>query len=62
MGQDIILALKGWEGWGRPAIGTPSLVDINLAGRQGPEGRQGLAGRQMVIESCLLRRRAQRGS
>ena len=37
-GQDIILALKGWEGWGRPAIGTPSLVDINLAGAKVQKG------------------------
>jgi len=33
-GHDVILALDGREGWGRPAIGTPSLVDIDLAGHK----------------------------
>jgi phage terminase large subunit GpA-like protein len=37
-GQEIILALKGWDGWGRPPIGTPSLVDINLAGSKVRKG------------------------
>lgn len=27
-------ALKGVDGWSRPALGTPSLVDIDLAGRK----------------------------
>jgi len=33
-GRDLILALKGDEGWGKPAIGTPVLQDIDLAGRK----------------------------
>ena len=37
-GQDVVLALKGWEGWNRPAIGTPSLVDIDLGGRKVRKG------------------------
>lgn len=37
-GQDVILALDGREGWGKPAIGTPSLVDINLAGAKVKKG------------------------
>jgi len=31
-GLAAVLALKGAEGWGRPAMGTPGLVDIDLAG------------------------------
>jgi phage terminase large subunit GpA-like protein len=37
-GQDVVLALKGVDGWGRPAIGTPSLVDIDLAGSRVRKG------------------------
>lgn len=37
-GRDLILALDGRDGWGRPAIGTPSLVDINLAGQKVRQG------------------------
>lgn len=37
-GRDRILALDGRPGWGRPAIGTPSLVDINLAGQRVRQG------------------------
>lgn len=33
-GRDVILPVKGLENWGRPAIGTPTLVDIDLAGRK----------------------------
>jgi phage terminase large subunit GpA-like protein len=33
-GADTVLALKGGEGWDRPAIGLPSVVDINFAGRR----------------------------
>jgi phage terminase large subunit GpA-like protein len=33
-GADTVLALKGGEGWDRPAIGLPSIVDINLAGKR----------------------------
>lgn len=31
-GRDVVLAVDGRDGWGRPAIGTPTLVDIDLAG------------------------------
>ena len=33
-GRDLVLALDGRDGWGRPPIGTPKLVDINLAGQK----------------------------
>ena len=31
-GNDSLFALDGRDGWSKPPIGTPSLVDINLAG------------------------------
>lgn len=37
-GRDVILAVKGADGWGRPAIGQPSLVDIDLAGTRVKQG------------------------
>lgn len=37
-GNDLVLALDGRDGWGRPAIGTPTLVDINLAGQKVKKG------------------------
>lgn len=37
-GQDIIYALDGRDGWGKPPIGTPSLVDIDLAGHKVKRG------------------------
>lgn len=37
-GRELILALKGREGWGTPALGTPSLVDINLDGSRVKQG------------------------
>lgn len=37
-GRDVILAVDGREGWGRPAIGTPTLVDIDLAGQKVRKG------------------------
>lgn len=37
-GRDLILALDGRDGWGRPAIGTPKLVDIDLDGQKIKEG------------------------
>ncbi len=37
-GEDVILALKGMEGWGKPALGTPSLVDIDLEGAKIKQG------------------------
>ena len=37
-GNDLVLAVDGRDGWGRPAIGTPSLVDINLAGAKVRKG------------------------
>lgn len=33
-GRDLILAIKGDKGWGKPPIGTPSLMDVDLAGRK----------------------------
>lgn len=37
-GQDTIFAVDGRDGWGKPAIGTPSLVDIDLAGHRVKKG------------------------
>lgn len=37
-GKDVILAVKGMEGWSRPAIGLPTLVDIDLAGTKIKQG------------------------
>jgi phage terminase large subunit GpA-like protein len=33
-GAEVVLALKGADGWGRPAIGLPTKVDIDFAGRR----------------------------
>ena len=37
-GRDLILATKGLQGWGRPAIGQPQLVDIDLGGVKVKQG------------------------
>jgi phage terminase large subunit GpA-like protein len=37
-GRDVILALKGDDGCGKPAIGTPSLQDADLGGRKVRQG------------------------
>jgi phage terminase large subunit GpA-like protein len=37
-GYDLILATKGQPGWGKPAVGQPTLVDIDLAGRKINQG------------------------
>lgn len=37
-GRDVILATKGLPGWGRPALGQPSLVDIDLDGKKIKQG------------------------
>jgi len=37
-GYDLILATKGQPGWGKPAIGQPKLVDIDLGGRKVKQG------------------------
>ncbi|UNJ22042.1 terminase large subunit [Microcystis phage vB_MweS-yong2] len=37
-GRDVVLAVKGVEGWGTPAMGQPSLRDIDLAGRKVRQG------------------------
>jgi phage terminase large subunit GpA-like protein len=33
-GQDIIFAIDGRDGWGKPPIGTRALVDIDLGGNK----------------------------
>jgi phage terminase large subunit GpA-like protein len=33
-GRDLVLAIKGDKGWGKPPIGTPSLMDVDLGGRK----------------------------
>jgi phage terminase large subunit GpA-like protein len=37
-GHDILYALDGRDGWGKPPLGTPSLVDIDLAGHRSKKG------------------------
>jgi phage terminase large subunit GpA-like protein len=37
-GSEIVHALDGRDGWAKPAIGTPSLVDIDLGGRRVRKG------------------------
>lgn len=37
-GRDVVLVTKGLKGWGRPAIGQPTLVDIDLDGKKIKEG------------------------
>ncbi|WP_315772977.1 MULTISPECIES: terminase gpA endonuclease subunit [unclassified Bradyrhizobium] len=37
-GYELILATKGIPGWGKPAIGTPTLQDIDLGGRKIKQG------------------------
>jgi len=37
-GRDLILATKGLKGWGRPALGQPALVDIDLGGKKIAQG------------------------
>jgi phage terminase large subunit GpA-like protein len=37
-GYDLILGIKGIPGWGKPAIGQPTLVDIDLGGRKISQG------------------------
>jgi phage terminase large subunit GpA-like protein len=37
-GQDVVLAIDGRDGWGKPAIGTPALMDIDLAGHKVKKG------------------------
>lgn len=37
-GRDVLLATKGLKGWGRPALGMPQLVDIDLDGKKIKDG------------------------
>jgi len=37
-GRDLVLATKGLKGWGRPAIGQPTLQDIDLDGKKIAQG------------------------
>jgi phage terminase large subunit GpA-like protein len=37
-GHDVILGIKGVPGWGKPAIGQPTLVDIDLSGQKVRQG------------------------
>ena len=37
-GQDVVFALDGRQGWNKPPLGTPSLVDIDLAGHRVKRG------------------------
>jgi phage terminase large subunit GpA-like protein len=37
-GEDLLFAVDGRDGWGRPPMGTPALVDIDLAGHKVKKG------------------------
>lgn len=37
-GREMVLATKGLQGWGRPAVGQPTLVDISLEGKKIKQG------------------------
>lgn len=37
-GKDLLLATKGLQGWGRPALGQPKLVDIDFGGKKIAQG------------------------
>jgi phage terminase large subunit GpA-like protein len=37
-GRDVILATKGLNGWSRPALGQPTLVDVDMEGRKIKQG------------------------
>lgn len=37
-GNDMVFAVDGRDGWGKPPIGTPSLADIDLAGHKVKKG------------------------
>jgi phage terminase large subunit GpA-like protein len=37
-GEDMLFAVDGRMGWGKPPIGTPTLVDIDLSGRKIKKG------------------------
>lgn len=37
-GRELVLATKGMQGWGRPAVGQPKLVDIDLDGKKIKQG------------------------
>ncbi len=38
MGRDMVFALKGEDGWSRPPLGLPKLVDIDLDGHKVRQG------------------------
>lgn len=37
-GRDLVLATKGLKGWNRPALGQPTLVDVDLGGKRIQQG------------------------
>ena len=37
-GEDLLFAVDGRDGWGKPPMGTPALVDIDLAGHKVKKG------------------------
>jgi phage terminase large subunit GpA-like protein len=44
-GLELIYAMKGEDGWGKPPVGMPKLIDINLDGRRIAQGcRQWMVG------------------
>ena len=38
VGRDVVLALKGDDGWGKPPLSLPTLVDIDMGGRKVKKG------------------------
>lgn len=52
-GRDMVLALKGDKGWGKPPIGTPSLQDIDLGGKKIRQGAKVWAVGTWPLKSSL---------
>ncbi len=50
-GRDLVFAGKGEDGWGRPALGQPKLVDIDVAGQKIRQGCKALADRHLPLKA-----------
>ena len=59
IGQDLVLAVDGRDGWGAPAIGTPSLSRHRSRRSPRQKGLQALADRHLSAQGRLLCRFAQ---
>ncbi|CAN7317503.1 phage terminase large subunit family protein [Bosea sp. LjRoot9] len=52
-GRDLVLAIKGDKGWGKPPLGTPSLQDIDLGGKKLRQGAKVWAVGTWPLKSSL---------